>query len=168
MTDGESSRPSGADQPAGSAPPSSEATGNGARAPEEMSVGELVFEVSDRASILIREEIELAKTEVTEKVTGLFRASFLGITAFILFMVLLGMLFITLAVLVNDLFFSKDSWVGYVISTFLVAAATAGTAWWALLVFKKSSPPTPDMALEEARQIKDAFDNESPPDTQAD
>ena len=39
-----------------------------------MTVGELVFEVSDRASVLIREEIELAKTEVTEKFNSLLRA----------------------------------------------------------------------------------------------
>ena len=41
--------------------------------PEEMSVGELVFEVSDRATVLVREEIELAKTEVTEKLNRLLQ-----------------------------------------------------------------------------------------------
>ena len=39
------------------------------------SVGELVFDVSERVSILVREEIELAKTEVTEKVTTLLRGA---------------------------------------------------------------------------------------------
>ena len=37
---------------------------------DDRSVGELVFDVSERVSILIREEIELAKTEVREKVTS--------------------------------------------------------------------------------------------------
>ena len=42
---------------------------------DDRSVGELVFDVSERVSTLVREEIELAKTEVTEKVTKLLRGS---------------------------------------------------------------------------------------------
>ena len=34
---------------------------------EDRSVGELIFDVSERVSILVREEIELAKAEITEK-----------------------------------------------------------------------------------------------------
>ena len=45
-----------------------------------MSVGELVFEISDRATVLVREEIELAKTEVTEKVNRLLQG---GVTALV-------------------------------------------------------------------------------------
>ena len=41
----------------------------------------MVFEVSERTSNLIREEIELAKTEVSEKVTTLARGSAVGIAA---------------------------------------------------------------------------------------
>ena len=62
----------------GSAPPPTapaRSASNGGRAPEEMTVGELVFEVSDRATVLVREEIELAKTEVTEKLTRLLQAA---------------------------------------------------------------------------------------------
>jgi len=69
MTDGEGTQPQ-PQEPAASPPPSqAPPAGNGAKAPEDMTVGELVFEVSDRASVLVREEIELAKTEVMEKVT---------------------------------------------------------------------------------------------------
>ena len=39
----------------------------------DRSVGELVFDVSERVSTLVREEIELAKTEVSEKVNKLVR-----------------------------------------------------------------------------------------------
>jgi hypothetical protein len=45
------------------------------------SVTELVFDVSERTSTLIREEIELAKAEVTEKVTKLVKGSVVGIVA---------------------------------------------------------------------------------------
>ena len=37
----------------------------------DKSVGEIVNEVSQKASLLVREEIELAKTEVTQKVKRL-------------------------------------------------------------------------------------------------
>ncbi|HMW46348.1 MAG TPA: phage holin family protein, partial [Solirubrobacterales bacterium] len=51
------------------------------RPASEKTVGEMVFEVSERTSNLIREEIELAKTEVSEKVTTLARGSAVGIAA---------------------------------------------------------------------------------------
>ena len=46
--------------------------------PRRQSVGELVFDVSEHTSTLIREEIELAKAEVTEKVTKLVQGSVVG------------------------------------------------------------------------------------------
>jgi hypothetical protein len=33
--------------------------------PDDKSVGELIFDVSERTSTLVREEIELAKTEIS-------------------------------------------------------------------------------------------------------
>jgi len=48
---------------------------------DDRSVGELVLDVSERVSILIREEIELAKTEIREKVSKLVQGSVVGIAA---------------------------------------------------------------------------------------
>ena len=45
---------------------------------DDRGVGELVFDVSERVSSLVREEIELAKTEVTEKVTKLLQGGAIG------------------------------------------------------------------------------------------
>ena len=47
----------------------------------DKSVGELVFDVSERTSTLVREEIELAKTEISEKVGQLVRGSVVGLVA---------------------------------------------------------------------------------------
>jgi uncharacterized membrane protein YqjE len=158
VTDGESSPASGASQPA--EPPSQPApppTGNGAKAPEDMTVGELVFEVSDRASVLIREEIELAKTEVTEKFNRLLRGSVAGLAAgiFAIFALLLAMH--GFAWLLNDLVFD-NFWAGFFIEAalFLLIGAAAGLFAWRS--FKRGAPPTPDMAIEEAKEIKAAFD----------
>ncbi len=58
------------------------------REPEEMTVGELVFEISDRATVLVREEIELAKTEVTEKLNKLLQGGVTAIVAGVFLLVL--------------------------------------------------------------------------------
>ena len=44
-------------------------------------LGRAVQEVSERASLLVREEIELAKAEMTEKVTKLVKGAVVGIVA---------------------------------------------------------------------------------------
>ena len=49
--------------------------------PDHRSVTELVFDVSEKTSSLIREEIELAKAEVTEKVGKILRGSAVGAAA---------------------------------------------------------------------------------------
>ena len=130
------------------------------RRPEDMTVGELVFEVSDRATVLVREEIELAKTEVTEKLNRLLQG---GVTALVAGVFLIGALILIMhgvAWLLNDLFFSDDVWAGFLVEAvvFLIVAAVGGFA--AYKTFQKASPPTPDMAIEEAKEIKTAFESE--------
>ena len=116
---------------------------------EEMTVGELVFEVSDRASVLIREEIELAKAEVTEK----FNALVAGI--FVLLALLLAMHGV--AWLLNDLVFD-NFWAGFLVEAGLFLLIAAGAGLYAYRSLRRGAPPTPDMAIEEAKEIKQAFD----------
>jgi uncharacterized membrane protein YqjE len=162
MTDGESGQAPGSGQQTGPAPQPTE-TGNGAKSPEEMSVGELVFEVSDRASVLIREEIELAKTEVTEKVNRLLRGSVAGLAAGIFVVLALFLIMHGVAWLLNDLVFN-NFWAGFFVEAglFLLIGAAAGLFAWRS--FKRGAPPTPEMAIEEAKEIKAAFgDGEESP-----
>jgi uncharacterized membrane protein YqjE len=130
---------------------------------EEMTVGELVFEVSDRASVLVREEIELAKTEVTEKFNRLLRGSVVGFVAGVFVLLALVMVMHGVAWLLNDLFFEDDFWAGFLIEAagFLLIAGGAG--FYAYRAFKRGAPPTPDMAIEEAKEIKSAFDGGEEP-----
>jgi uncharacterized membrane protein YqjE len=170
VTNGESSPGSGSGQQAGATPGSGEQagatppqsappTGNGAKVPEEMSVGELVFEVSDRASVLIREEIELAKTEVTEKVNRLLRGSIAGLAAGIFALLALLLIMHGVAWLLNDLVFN-NFWAGFFVEAGLFLLIGAGAGLFAWRSFKRAAPPTPDMAIEEAKEIKAAFDGE--------
>jgi uncharacterized membrane protein YqjE len=142
---------------AGQTPPPPAGTPNGEKPPEEMTVGELVFEVSDQASVLIREEIELAKTEVTEKVNRLLRGSVVGLVAgvFVLLALALGMNGI--AWLLNDEVFN-NAWAGFFVESAVFVVIAAGAGFYAYRAFKRGAPPTPDMAIEEAKEIKAAFD----------
>ena len=157
MTDGEGTQPQ-PQEPAASPPPSqAPPAGNGAKAPEDMTVGELVFEISDRATILVREEIELAKTEVTEKVNRLLRGSVVGLVAGIFVLLALALGMHGIAWLLNDEVFN-NAWAGFFVEAAVFVVIAAGAGFYAYRAFKRGAPPTPDMAIEEAKEIKAAFD----------
>ena len=132
----------------------------GEATPEEMSVGELVFEISDRASVLVREEIELAKTEVTEKVNRLLRGGVVAVVAgiFVLLALMMGMHGV--AWVLNDKVFD-NFWAGFFVEAGFFLLIAAGAGLFAYRSFKKGAPPTPDMAIEEAKEIRAAFENEA-------
>jgi len=155
VTNGEST-PSGTGA-AGQPPPPPAGTTNGEKPPEEMTVGELVFEVSDQASVLIREEIELAKTEVTEKVNRLLRGSVVGLVAGIFVLLALALGMNGIAWLLNDEVFN-NAWAGFFVEAAVFVVIAAGAGFYAYRAFKRGAPPTPDMAIEEAKEIKAAFD----------
>lgn len=133
---------------------------DGGSSPDEKTVGELVFEISDRATVLVREEIELAKTEVTEKFNRLLQGSITAIAAGVFVLLALAMIMHGIAWLLNDLFFEDNVWAGFLVEAgfFLLIAAGAGLYAWRS--FKRGAPPTPDMAIEEAKEIKAAFNGE--------
>jgi uncharacterized membrane protein YqjE len=154
VSDGEGS-PEGA-KPA--AEPTEQPT-DGAGTADDMTVGELVFEISDRASVLVREEIELAKTEVTEKVNRLLRGSVVALIAGIFVLLALMMAMHGVAWVLNDKVFD-NFWTGFFVEAgfFVLIAAVGGL--YAYRSFKKGAPPTPDMAIEEAKEIRSALDGE--------
>jgi uncharacterized membrane protein YqjE len=156
VTNGETT-PSDTGQAAGQPPPPPAGTTNGEKPPEEMTVGELVFEVSDQASVLIREEIELAKTEITEKVNRLLRGSVVGLVAGIFVLLALALGMNGIAWLLNDEVFN-NAWAGFFVEAAVFVVIAAGAGFYAYRAFKRGAPPTPDMAIEEAKEIKAAFD----------
>ena len=136
------------------------ATGPGSLPPtdsDEKSVGELVVDVSERVSILVREEIELAKTEVREKVSKLIQGSVVGIAAGVFVLLGLAMFMHGIAWLLDDLFFSSNVWLGFLIEAlgWFVIAGIAGFV--AYRAFRKGAPPTPDLAIEEAKRTKETL-----------
>jgi uncharacterized membrane protein YqjE len=120
---------------------------------DDRSVAELVFDVSERASSLVREEIELAKTEVSEKVGSILRGSVVGLVAGTFAFLALILAMHGVAWLINDLFFD-DAWPGYFIeaAVFLLIAAGAGFA--AYRAVQAGAPPLPEQAIEEAKRTR--------------
>ncbi len=120
----------------------------------------MVLDVSERVSILVREEVELAKAEVTEKVTKLLRGSAAGIAAGIFALGGLAMAMHAFAWLLDDLFFSDHIWIGFAIEALLwfVIAGVAGLV--AYRSVKAGAPPVPEMAIEEAKLTRDVLSGE--------
>ena len=126
--------------------------------PDDRSVGELVFDVSERVSTLIREEIELAKTEIREKISKLVQGSVVGIAAGVFALMGLAMLMHGIAWLLNDLFFDDDVWIGFMIEAGFWFAVAAAAGFFAYRSVQAGAPPTPDLAIEEARRTKETLE----------
>ena len=133
----------------------SDAPGSGPQDPR--SVAEMAIDVSERVSYLVREEVELAKAEVTEKVTSLVKGSVVGIAAGIFVLLGLAMLMHAFAWLLNDLFFEDSVWLGFLLEAvmwFIVAAIAGLVAYRSM---KAGAPPVPAMAIEEGKEIREAL-----------
>jgi uncharacterized membrane protein YqjE len=129
--------------------------------PGKKSVADLVFDVSQGTSALIREEFELAKAEVSEKVAKLVRGSVVGIAAGIFAFLALILVMDGIAWLLNEEVFDGKTWPGFFIEAaiFLLIAAAAGL--FAYKAVKAGSPPIPDQAIEEAKMTRTMFEREA-------
>jgi uncharacterized membrane protein YqjE len=125
---------------------------------EDRSVGELVLDVSERVSFLVREEIELAKTEVTEKATKLVKGSVVGIVAGVFALLGFAMLMHAVAWLLNDLFFEDDVWLGFLIEAVVWFLIAAGAGLFAYRSMRAGAPPAPTMAIAEAKEIRETLE----------
>ncbi len=128
------------------------------RDPGDKSIGELVFDVSEQTSRLIRDEIELAKAEVSEKVNQLLRGSVVAIIAGVFAFFALILFMHGIAWLFTDLLFGDKAWAGYLFEAFLFVLVGAGAAYYAYVNFQKASPPIPTQAIEEAKLTRAALE----------
>ncbi|RKQ93633.1 putative superfamily III holin-X [Solirubrobacter pauli] len=120
-----------------------------------------ITEVTEKAQLLVREEIALAKAEMTEKVSGLVKGIAVGAAAGIF--VLAGLIYFLhfLALLIADVL-GANPWLGYLILAGLLFLFGGLAGFLAARAFKKSTPPTPQMAIEEAQLIKATLQNPQP------
>ena len=118
-----------------------------------------VQEISERASVLVREEIELAKAEVSEKVTKLLRGTAVGAAAGVFAIFGLVVLLEGIAWLLYALFFDDVYWGFFIVAGGLFVLAGL-SAFLAVRWLKSGAPPTPDMAIDEAQRIRATISGE--------
>ena len=119
------------------------------RTPENVTTA--VTEVSERVSILVREEIELAKAEVMEKVGSIVRgaAAIAAGAVFGIFALVIGLG--TLAWGLNSLFSSL--WLGFLVVFGVLLLLTVGALLFARSKLRVGAP-MPQMAIDEAKKIR--------------
>jgi hypothetical protein len=121
-------------------------------------IGAAITEVSERATLLIREEIELAKTEIAEKTARLARGAAVGAAAGVFLMAALVFILVGCAwLLYYELPIGNQFtyfWGFFIMAGILIVlAALAGFA--AARAVRSSAPPVPEMAIEQARKIRE-------------
>ena len=126
-------------------------------------LGQAVQDVTERASLLIREEIELAKREMTEKVTKLIKGAVVGIVAGIF--AVFGLIYLLHAAswAIWDLIGGRSNfWLGFIIVAALLFLLGGLAGFVATRFLKRGSPPTPQMAIEEGKLIKETVTGSHP------
>jgi uncharacterized membrane protein YqjE len=136
------------------------AGGNGTPPPgsAEKSLGEIVNEVSEKATLLVREEIELAKAEVTQKVTRIAKGAAFGAVAGVFLLFMLIYLLMALSWFWNDLFNFNAAWPGFLITTGILLLLGLFAGLLALRFFKRGTPPKPELAIEEAKKTRQVLE----------
>ncbi len=128
------------------------------------NIAQAIQDVSERAQLLVREEIELAKAEVTGKLSTLGKGAAVAAAAGLFVLGALIMILFGLAWLAYWAIPFPDGqyfW-GYftIAAILLLLAALAG--YIAYRALKAGSPPAPKMAIAEAKLIKETVSAEHP------
>jgi hypothetical protein len=137
--------------------------GNGVKPKDtaEKTLGEIVSEVSEKASLLVREEIELAKAEITQKVSKLGTGAAIGAAAgAFLFFAFVIFLF-ALSFFWNDLFDWETVWFGFAVTTVLLIVLGIVAGFLAYRFIKRSRTLAPEMAIEEAKLTREALEHQT-------
>jgi hypothetical protein len=131
---------------------------NAKRDAPPQNIATAIAEVSERATLLVREEIELAKAEITEKTTKLVKGAVVGIAAGVFFLMALIFALVGCAWLLYYYLPGNEFtyfWGFFAMAVILVLLGVlAGLI--AAKVVKRGSPPIPTMAIEEAQKIREA------------
>jgi uncharacterized membrane protein YqjE len=130
------------------------------------NIAQAIQEVSDRASLLVREEIELAKVEVTEKITTLIKGAVVGIAAGIFAVFGLVFLLHGLAWLAwFELFPDWQFFWGFFVVAAVLFLLGALAGYIASRALKSGAPPVPVMAIDEAKRIRETVQSPHPEQT---
>jgi hypothetical protein len=117
-------------------------------------LGALAKHVAERASSLVRLELELAAIELKGKVTALAVGIGLGVGAAIFAVFGLGFLFATIAAALATFL---STWLALLIVTLGLFSLTGILGLLAMAKIKKGTPPVPEQAIREAKLTTEAL-----------
>jgi uncharacterized membrane protein YqjE len=118
-----------------------------------MGVGGAVKEVSERASSIVRLELELAALELKQKAANLGFGIGLVAGAALVGLYAIGFLFATIAA---ALAIVLDTWLALLIVFLGLLVVTGVLVLLGVKRLQKGTPPVPKQAIEEAKLTKDA------------
>lgn len=123
----------------------------------QKSLGELFADLSTQISALVRQEVQLAKTEITEKVSGLAKgaaalavAAFLGIAAF----------FVLLLAAVYALSLVLPAWAAALVVAIVLLIIAGVAAMIGIKMLKKVTPPIPQKTIETLKETPQWLKNQ--------
>lgn len=123
---------------------------------QQPQIAKAIQDISNSVSVLVSEEIALAKAEVSSKVSTLGRGGAIGVAAAVF-------LFFALILLMHSLAWGLYAligvgvWLGYLLAAIIFILIGVAAGMLAAKLLKKSAPPVPTMAIEEAQEIKQAI-----------
>src|SRR3954463_13941862 len=123
----------------------------------EKQLGDIASEVTAKAHLLIKEEMEVGEAEVAQKAKRLGIGAGLGAVAgaFLLFFLIF---FLHMLALGFSEWFDLLPWVGYAMVCILLLVFAGVLGLIAMRLFKKGSPPMPQMAIDEAKKTRAAIE----------
>ncbi len=125
-------------------------------ADQSSELAKALQDVTTRAQLIVREEIELAKVEVQTKATKLGKGAAIGAAAGVF--VLGGLIyFLHFAAWGIADILGNDVWLGYLIVAVLLFLLAAIAGFLAYRFVKGGTPPTPQMAIEEAQRVRETI-----------
>jgi protein-S-isoprenylcysteine O-methyltransferase Ste14 len=117
-------------------------------------LGAAVKEVAERASSIVRLELELAAMELRRKVVSLGLGIALALGAAVMLVFVVGFAFATIAAALAT---TVSTWLALLITTGIVLAFALAFGVLGIMKIKKGSPPVPEQAIREAKLTTEAL-----------
>ena len=121
---------------------------------ETPGLGATVKSVSERASSLVRLELELAALELKRKVSSLAVGIGLALTAAVLLVFAVGF---GLATIAAGIATAVSWWIALLIVTVGIVLVAALLGWLGMRSIQKGTPPVPEQAIKEAKLTSEAL-----------
>ena len=121
---------------------------------QETTLAAAIQQVSTNTQALVRDEIELAKLEVTTKVKNAGRGAAIAAAAGIFALAALLLVLQGIAWLLSDTLFGDHAWAGFFVEALLLLIFAAVAGLVAAKLIKKAQPPVPEKAIAHARQTQ--------------